>query len=62
MNEIEVKYGDVSRLAKICGCSIQSVRFSLRGAVKSDLSDRIRKEAIAMGGREIKKMRVQPSR
>ena len=62
MNEIEVKYGDVSRLAKICGCTIQSVRLALKGLVNSDLSHKIRKEAIALGGDEIKKIKVKPSK
>ena len=54
MNEIIVRYGYVTKLAKICGCTLQSVRMSLKGAVNSDLSHKIRKEAIKLGGVEIK--------
>lgn len=57
MNEIVVRYGDVTKLAKICGCTIQSVRFALKGLVQSDLSTKIRKEAIALGGVEMKRKR-----
>lgn len=57
MNEIVVRYGDVTKLAKICGCTIQSVRFALKGLVQSDLSIKIRKEAIALGGVEMKRKR-----
>lgn len=57
MNEIMVKYGRITQLAKICGCTIQSVRLALKGAVESDLARKIRKEAIALGGIEIKRTR-----
>ena len=62
MNEIMVRYGNVTKLAKLCGCTIQSVRLSLKGLVDSDLSHKIRKEAIALGGVEIKKIRVKPTK
>jgi hypothetical protein len=55
MNEIVVRYGDVTRLSKICGCTIQSVRLALKGLVESDLATKIRKEAIALGGVEMKR-------
>lgn len=58
MNEIMVKYGRVTQLAKICGCTIQSVRLALKGSVESDLASKIRKEAIKIGGVELKKPKV----
>ena len=58
MNEIVVRHGDVTRLAKICGCSIQSVRFALKGRLESDLATKIRKEAIAIGGVEMSERRL----
>lgn len=54
MNKIIVEYGCVTQLAKICGCTIQSVRLALKGVVKSDLATKIRNEAIKLGGVEIK--------
>lgn len=55
MNEIFVKYGMSSRLAKEFGCTIQTVRLALRGAVNSELSHRIRKKALKWGGLEDKR-------
>lgn len=55
MNEIFVKYGMSSRLAKEFGCTIQTVRLALRGAVDSELSHRIRKKALKWGGLEDKR-------
>lgn len=55
MNEILVKYGMTSKLAKECGCTIQSVRLALRGVVNSELALRIRKTALAWGGLEDKR-------
>ena len=57
MNEILVRYGDVTKLSKMCGCTIQSVRLALKGYVESDLATKIRKEAISLGGVEIKRRR-----
>ena len=55
MSEIVVRYGSVTKLANICGCTMQSVRLALRGLVESDLATKIRKEAIKLGGVEIKR-------
>lgn len=56
MNEIVVKYGKKRKIARVCDCSEQTVRFALRGAVEevTDLIKKIRKEAIKLGGVEIK--------
>ena len=54
MKEILVRQGHKTLLAKICGCSIQSVRFALRESLNTDLAYKIRKEAIKLGGVEIK--------
>lgn len=57
MNEIIVRHGCTTQLSKICGCTIQSVRLALKGIVRSDLACKIRKEAIKLGGVEIKQGR-----
>lgn len=56
LNEIRVVYGKKRKIAEICNCSEQSVRFALRGSVEevTDLIKKIRKEAIKLGGVEIK--------
>lgn len=59
MNEIRVRYGHTTQLAKICGCTIQTVRLALRGAIESDLATKIRKEAIKLGGKGIKNVPVK---
>lgn len=59
MNEIKVRYGCTTKLAKICGCTIQTVRLALRGAIESDLATKIRKEAIKLGGTGIKRVPVK---
>ena len=45
--EIIVKYGSITKLAKECNTTRQSVRNALRGLVNSDDADNIRKRAKA---------------
>lgn len=60
MSEIIVRHGHSTQLAKKCNCTIQSVRLALKGITDSELSDRIRKEAIKMGGVEIQIKKLRP--
>jgi hypothetical protein len=50
MRKIIVERGEVRKLLKLFGCSDQCVRNALRGSTESDLSQRIRKEALKRGG------------
>lgn len=50
MRKIIVERGEVKKLSILFNCSDQCVRNSLRGSVESDLSQRIRKEALKRGG------------
>ena len=43
--EIIVRYGSITKLAKDCNTTRQSVRNALRGLVNSDDADTIRKRA-----------------
>lgn len=43
--QIIVEHGAITRLAKDCGTTRQSVRNALRGLVNSDDADNIRKKA-----------------
>jgi hypothetical protein len=45
-------------MAKLHGCTLQTVRNALRGFVESELADRIRAEALRAGGIEKPKRRV----
>ncbi|MDR1348017.1 MAG: ArsR family transcriptional regulator [Prevotellaceae bacterium] len=58
MKRILVAYGETSRMAKLHGCTLQTVRNALRGFVESELADRIRAEALRAGGIEKPKRRV----
>lgn len=60
MSEIIVRYGQTTQLAKKCNCTIQSVRMALKGITDSELADRIRSEAIEMGGIEVQVKKFKP--
>lgn len=60
MNRILVERGAVQLLARLHQVSEQTVRNALRGLTESDVTDRIRKDAISQGlGVEQKKSRRQ---
>lgn len=61
MNEILVKRGISSKLARYHTCTPQSVRLALRGITESELSDQIRRTALAWGGLEDKHRRSVPA-
>lgn len=50
MRKIIVERGMTTTLAKLFECTDQCVRNALRGATESELSQRIRKEALKQGG------------
>ncbi len=50
MKKIIVERGMTVKLARIFCCTDQCVRNALRGATESELSQRIRKEALKQGG------------
>lgn len=52
MGQILVKHGEKSKIAAIFGVSLVTVRDALNGKTKSDLSTKIRKEAVDRGGVE----------
>ena len=47
---IYAKHGDVSKIAKDCGCSTRTVTYALRGANTTELTQLIRKRAIEVFG------------
>jgi DeoR/GlpR family transcriptional regulator of sugar metabolism len=52
MAKILVDYGDKKRLAKTFGVSEVTIRSALAYRTKSELSERIRKAALQLGGKE----------
>lgn len=60
MSEIIIRHGHTTLLAKKCNCTIQTVRLALKGITSSELSDRIRKEALELGGVEIQIKKLRP--
>ena len=59
MKRILVIRGEVSRMARLFECSGQAVRNALRGWAESELTDRIRAEALRAGGVEVPKRRLR---
>jgi DeoR/GlpR family transcriptional regulator of sugar metabolism len=58
MKRILVERGEVTRMSKLFGCTGQTVRNALRGLAESELTDRIRADALKAGGVEKPKRRV----
>jgi hypothetical protein len=58
MKRILVERGEVGRMAKLFGCTGQTVRNALRGLTESELTDSIRAEALRAGGAEKPKRRI----
>ena len=58
MGRILVVKGETTRMAKLFGCTMQTVRNALRETTEGDLTNRIRKEALNSGGVEQKRKRV----
>ncbi len=58
MGEIIVKHGEKKRMAKLFGCTTQTIKNALREVTISELTDRIREEAVKSGGMEQKRRRV----
>ena len=54
MNLIQMPYGGVSKLSKIFGVSMKTVKKALRGVTKTDLALKIRQAALLNGGKEYK--------
>jgi len=50
MKKIIVERGMTTILAKLFECSDQTIRMALRGITETELSQRIRKEALKQGG------------
>ena len=57
MGVIRVAHGETSRMAKLFGCTGQTVRNALREITEGDLTDRIRAEALKSGGVEAPRLR-----
>lgn len=58
MGKIRVEHGQTTRMAKLFGCTSQTVRNALREITEGDLTARIRAEALATGGVEVKKRKL----
>jgi predicted transcriptional regulator len=63
MGKIFVERGEISRMARLFGCTCQTVRNALRGVTECETADRIREEALKGGGvekpRKVKVLRVE---
>lgn len=55
MGVIRVERGETKRMAKLFGCTDQTVRNALREVTEGDLTERIRAEALRSGGVEVKR-------
>lgn len=53
MNKIRLEHGQIAVLTKLLGTNRTSVRYALRGAMKTPLALRIRKKALELGGVEV---------
>jgi hypothetical protein len=52
MKKILVERGEISRMARLFNCSRQTVHNALFGLVESELTQRIREDALRAGGVE----------
>jgi predicted transcriptional regulator len=63
MGKILVERGEISRMARLFGCTCQTVRNAIRGVTEGERTERIREEALKAGGvekpRKIKVLRVE---
>lgn len=58
MGRIRVERGETKRMAKLFGCTDQTVRNALREVTEGELTERIRKEALSAGGIEVPRRRL----